>query len=250
MDSPMIKFSEDVTNEFHYACVNSELDKVHKLLTKKEVIDVKQLEEKGTLFISVKEGHEKVVNVLLQIGVNANNKPGLLTYSIIKWAISLKGNFAIVKSLLKHGADVHHQNLLKETPLHFACMIGCLEITKELLKHNPDVNAVCEDDNGLKTPLMLASESGSLDVMEELVMHGADIDFKDANLGTALHLATQCEGENVENIKTLLKYGCNTNARAKLSAEGVELPMCTAFELALKMKSIVIVKTIVFHEIM
>ena len=34
MDSPMIKFSEDVTNEFHYACVNSELDKVHKLLTK------------------------------------------------------------------------------------------------------------------------------------------------------------------------------------------------------------------------
>ena len=77
----------------------------------------------------------------------------------------------------------------------------------------------------------------------------SNIDFKDANLGNALHMAVQCVGKNVKIVKTLLKYGCNTNVRAKLSAEGDVLPMCSASELALKMNSINIVKTIAFHVI-
>ena len=86
-------------------------------------------------------------------------------------------------------------------------MIGHLEITKELLKHNPDVNSVCVEDNGLETPLMYAAEAGHSHVVEELLMHGADIDFKDANLGTALHLAVQCKNKNIDTVNTLLKYG-------------------------------------------
>ena len=72
MDPPMIRFSNDITNEFHDACVNGELDKVCNLLREKELIDVKQLEEKDTLFISVKKGHEKVVQILLKIGEKKN----------------------------------------------------------------------------------------------------------------------------------------------------------------------------------
>ena len=248
MESPMTRFSEDITNEFHDACVNGELDKVYSLLRKKEVIDIKQLEEKNTLYISIKEGQEKVVKVLLQIGVNANDDSSLTKISPLQWAIIFTGNFDIVKSLLEHGANVHHQSSLNLTPLHFACMIGHFEIIKELLKYNPDINAVCQN-NGLKTPLMLAAEMGHSDVVVELLNHGADVDFKDADLGTALHLATQCVGENVKIVKTLLYYGCNTNVRAKLSAEGDVLPMCSASELALKMNSINIVKTITFHVI-
>ena len=245
MDPPMIRFSNDITNEFHDACVNGELDKVCNLLREKELIDVKQLEEKDTLCISVKEGHEKVVKILLQIGLDANKEPNM---SPLQWAIIFSGNFGIVKSLLEHGANVHHQNSLNLTPLHYACLIGRFEITKELLKYNPDINAVCQD-NGLKTPLMLAAEMGNSDVVVELLNHGADVDFKDSDHGTALHLATQWIGKNVKTVKTLLKYGCNTNVRAKLSAKGDALPMCSASELALKMNSINIVKTIAFHVI-
>ena len=189
----MIKFSNDITNEFHDACVNGELDKAYNLVEKKQLIDVKQLEKKDTLCISVKKGHEKVVKILLQIGVNANDESSLTKISPLQWAIIFRENFYIVKSLLEHGADVHHQNSLNQTPLHYACLIGRLEITKELLKYNPDINAVCQD-NGLKTPLMLAAELGHSDVVVELLNYGAEIDFKDANLGNALHLATQCVG--------------------------------------------------------
>ena len=188
------------------------------------------------------------MKILLQIGVNANDESSLTKISPLQWAIIFRENFYIVKSLLEHGADVHHQNSLNQTPLHYACLIGRFEITKELLKYSPDINAVCQD-NGLKTPLMLAAEMGNSDVVVELLNHGADVDFKDSDHGTALHLATQWVGKNVRIVKTLLKYGCNTNVRAKLSAEGDELPMCSAFECALKMISINIVKTIAFHVI-
>ena len=49
---------------------------------------------------------------------------------------------------------------------------------------------------------------------------------------------------SVDIVKMLLKHGCNTNVRAKLSEE---LPMCTALEMALDMKSIDIVKIIAYH---
>ena len=184
MDSSKLKNVNGVTNRFHKACINGKLDKVCNLLRKKELIDFKKLEEKETLIITLKKGHDKVVKILLEIGVNANNKPSSTKISPLQWAIIFKRNLDIVKLLLEHGANVNHLSFTEETPLHLACMIGHLEITKELLKHNPDINAVRKDNNGLKTPLMLASETGSLDVMKELLMHGAFI-AKDSNQATA-----------------------------------------------------------------
>ena len=93
MDPPMIKFSNDITNEFHDACVNGDLDKIYNLLREKELIDVKQLEEKDTLCISVKEGHEKVVKILLQIGVDANKGPNM---SPLQWAIIFSGTHYVI----------------------------------------------------------------------------------------------------------------------------------------------------------
>ena len=55
---------------------------------------------------------------------------------------------------------------------------------------------------------------------------------------------------NIEQIvKILLKNGCNTKVRAKLTYDDdFDLPDCTPFEMALDMKSINIVKMIAFHE--
>ena len=160
-------------------------------------------------------------------------------------------NLGIVQLLLQHNADVKAREMDQRTPLHFACIEGHLEIVKELLKHKPDINATWTTEESVKmTPLMLAlaSDLGYLDVVEELLMHGADIDFKDANVGNALHLAVEYGEKNVDTVKMLLKYGCNTNVRAKMTSDDEELPMCTAFELALNMKSISNVKTIAYHE--
>ena len=121
---------------------------------------------------------------------------------------------------------------------------GNFKIVQELLKHEPEVNAF--SDGVFDTPLMYAAGMGRSDVVEELLNHGASIDYKNAEFGTALHLA--CESGNVEIVRRLLKLGCNTNARARLTAYHDLLPMCTAFELALNMKSIATMKTIAYHQ--
>ena len=133
------------------------------------------------------------------------------------------------------------------TPLHKACvaMGGYFMIVQELLKHEPEVNSFSDGVHDF-TPLMLAAGLGRSNVVEELLNHGASIDFKNAEFGTALHLAFQVE--NVEIAKRLLKLGCNTNARARLTTYHDELPMCTAFEVALNMKSIKTMKTIVYPQ--
>ena len=126
MDSSKLKNVNGVTNKFHKACINGKLDKVCNLLRKKELIDFKKLEEKETLIITLKKGHEKVVKILLEIGVNANNKPSSTKISPLQWAIIFKRNLDIVKLLLEHGANVNHLSFTEETPLHLACMIGHL----------------------------------------------------------------------------------------------------------------------------
>ena len=136
---------------------------------------------------------------------------------------------------------------IRETPLHKACWEGHLEIVKELLKYKPNINAICKGDERIKmTPLMSAAINGYFEIVEELTKHGAEINFSDPRCGSAMHLAISIEHELI--VRTLLKNGCNINFRAKLSSEDDYLPDCTAFELALGMKSIDIVKMIAYHE--
>ena len=60
-----------------------------------------------------------------------------------------------------------------------------------------------------------------------------------------MHLAIELENEHI--VKILLKNGCNTKFRAKLTGEDNYLPDCTAFELALDMKSNNILKMIAYQ---
>ena len=251
MDLLKSENDENVTLEFHEACLRGDLVKVINLLSRKEDIDVKQLDKRFTLGYVVQNGDSEIVELLLKIGVNVNQKIRIFGLRPLDFAC-IRKNLEIVQLLLQHNADVKASEMDQRTPLHFACIYGHLEIVKELLKHKPDINATWTTEESVKmTPLMLAlaSDLGYLDVVEELLMHGADIDFKDANVGNALHLAVEYGEKNVNTVKILLKHGCNTNVRAKLtSVFGDEVPMCTAFEVALKFKSINIVKTIVYHQ--
>ena len=155
---------------------------------------------------------------------------------------------------------VHSTNDICETPLHKACLGGHLEIVQELLKYEPNINAVTQGARmEAWTPLMCAAFKGHFKIVEELMKHGADIDFSDPKYGSAMHLAMESEqvakalelpmeNEHEQIVKILLKNGCNTKVRAKLTFDDVDLPDFTPFEMALDMESIDIVKMIAYHE--
>ena len=222
---------------------NSRIVKI--LLEHGASVHAKDSHGRTPLLEACKYGNLEVVQMLIQYHADVNARDGGWR-TPLHYACSCK-NLEIVQLLIQHNADVEARDMFGSTPLHYACSE---EIVEELLKHKADINALCTRAESIKmTPLMCAAEMGYSDVVQEFLHHGADVDFKDSDHGTALHLATQWVGKNVRIVKTLLKYGCNTNVRAKLSAEGDALPMCSASELALKMNSINIVKTIAFHVI-
>ena len=67
------------------------------------------------------------------------------------------------------------RNNVGETPLHVACELGCLEIVQELLKHNPNVNAIATKYHDIRfTPIMLAIREDYLEIVEELLKYGAN----------------------------------------------------------------------------
>ena len=157
------------------------------------------------------------------------------------------GTLEVVQTLIQHHADIHASDDMRRTPLHHACWGGHLEIVQELLKHKPNINALCKGNGMIEmTPLICAALRGRFEIVKELLQHGADINFSDPDCGTALHIAIEYGHE--QTVKALMKHGCNTSGQAKWTMYGEELPMCTAFELALNMKSIDIVKTITYLE--
>ncbi len=96
-------------------------------------------------------------------------------------------DLAIVKTLLKDGADVNARDEgVEQTPLMSAALCGDVQIAEALLNHGADVNA--QDDEG-NTPLMLAADRGAAGVVEVLLRHGAAWDRRNAAGATALSLA-------------------------------------------------------------
>eukprot|EP00499_Haloplacidia_sp_CaronLabIsolate_P000545 CAMPEP_0196797204 /NCGR_PEP_ID=MMETSP1104-20130614/38523_1 /TAXON_ID=33652 /ORGANISM="Cafeteria sp., Strain Caron Lab Isolate" /LENGTH=577 /DNA_ID=CAMNT_0042167609 /DNA_START=59 /DNA_END=1789 /DNA_ORIENTATION=- len=75
------------------------------------------------------------------------------------------GNFAVSKSLLDRGADPNVRGAAGETPLHWACLKGHLELARLLVSRGADIRAL--DRNG-RTPAQLATEQGQAKVAKAM----------------------------------------------------------------------------------
>lgn len=80
----------------------------------------------------------------------------------------------IVELLLARGANVNlaSQNAQRVMPLHSSVALQSLAITKTLLAHGADVNAVQEENY---TPLHEAARNGQLDMVKLLLDYGATV---------------------------------------------------------------------------
>ena len=95
------------------------------------------------------------------------------------------------------------------TPLHFAALIGHVEIVRLLLQNGADVNA---KDRWDMTPLQWAASQGHVDILHLLVETGVDLEVQANNGSRALHFAA-LHGHLPFIQELISRYHVDINAR-------------------------------------
>ena len=170
MDLLKSENDENVTIEFLEACQRGNFDKVKNLLRRKEEIDVKLLDKTFTIGSAVKNGDSEIVELLLKIGVNVNQKGSFMGIRPLHLACARCGNLAIAKILLDYGADINAitDGCINQTALHFAVFNKRTWITKLLLENG--CKTEIRTQQGL-TGLEIALVNGFVGIVKLFAFH-------------------------------------------------------------------------------
>ncbi|NWR39773.1 AKD1B protein, partial [Tachuris rubrigastra] len=137
-------------------------------------------------YLSVKGGHEKCAELLLDAGSDIN----VLTQnnsSALQVAIQ-NGHLSLVTFLIGKKIDLVPKPEQKNSPLHLAVIGNNLPVAKSLLDANHDINSI---NNRKETPLHLAADLGNVELVEVLLKAGCDLKTLDKHGKTALAVASR-----------------------------------------------------------
>lgn len=163
------------------------------------------------LFQMVFHGVARLVDLLLELGADVNEQH---ESNSVLWLASRRGNEAIVRSLLQHGADVDIKGKYFGTPLQVACSVDAVGTVYALL----DAGAAIDGDGGgFGTGLQAAASIGSLEIVKLLISRGADVNF--TNVSPRPPLAWAALKSHFEVVQYLLQAGADPNV-----PEGQESP--------------------------
>lgn len=142
------------------------------------------------LMLSVREDSNQVFAYLIahphvQIDQRANNGDTALMLAAYLEKVSK------LKALIAAGAKPNQSGW---TALHYACVVGNLEIVKILLSHQADVNAETPNKT---TSLMLAARRGELQIVKKLLEHGAELGQKNMLGWSAIDFAVEAERRDI-----------------------------------------------------
>ena len=192
------------------ACLDGgRLDNMNTLIQYGADINARDINGSTLLHFASRDAEQEIVEFLLklnQISVNATNSTQATP---LMFACSDGGRLDNIKTLIQYGADINARGINGSTLLHYAFRYSKQEIVEFLLKSNQvSVNAT---NNDQVTPLMLAcSDGGRLDNMKTLIQYGADINARDINGETLLHIASRyAEQEIVELMLKLNQISVN-----------------------------------------
>jgi len=131
-------------------------------------------------------------------------------YSKIPFAAG-GGDIEIVKEFLAADADVNAKNKYGETALHYAARRGHKEIAELLIAKGADVNTHSLSARRAyeETALHFAAVQGHKEIAELLIAEGADVNAQDGFRRTPLHHAAH-EGHR-EVAKLLIAEGADVN---------------------------------------
>nr|XP_034320280.1 uncharacterized protein LOC105342216 isoform X1 [Crassostrea gigas]XP_034320282.1 uncharacterized protein LOC105342216 isoform X1 [Crassostrea gigas]XP_034320283.1 uncharacterized protein LOC105342216 isoform X1 [Crassostrea gigas] len=210
------------------ACSQGHLSVVNELLKQGADVNI-TVSDSSPLIVACSEGYLDIISLLLKHGANVNitvsgNSPltasCLIDYRDMEFNLSKqtayantisdetlcrlscsKVHLAIVRQLLKHGADVNAEHC-KDSPLNASCSRGNLNIVCELLKHEADVNIIVNDCS----PLITACQEGQSDIVHELLKHGVDVNI---TVPDNSPLIAACTKGNLTVVFELLKHGAD-----------------------------------------
>ena len=123
---------------------------------------------------------------------------------------AFRGDAAMLRLLLKHGAAANARDAQGWSPLHYAAQMGHAKCAALLLASGADAEAACR--RGVSV-LASAASCGMVDVVEALLVHSERLrDAADASGATALHHAAQAGHARV--VEALLRSGrCAVDAK-------------------------------------
>jgi ankyrin repeat protein len=122
----------------------------------------------------------------------------------------MRGDTALVRSLIKQGADVNAAQGDGMTALHWAANHGDVEQTRMLIYAGARLEAATR--NGNYTPLHLAARTGKASVVKALLDAGANVKAATTSGGaTPLHFAA--ENGNPDAVLALIEKGAPVDAR-------------------------------------
>ena len=177
--------------------------------------------EASLLHLAVEEGDVTCIQLLCEAGapVNLTDNDGYTPLMMALNADDEENIRAIIKQLLKHGADVHMKAVTDQTTaIHHAACYNTPATLELLLQAGANLHY--RSANG-ETLLHLAAGHGNIQNIEFLLQRGADIHATDNRGFTPLHTAA-AEG-NALTVFRLISEGANLRA---LTAQGSNLYQC------------------------
>ncbi|KAI9562816.1 hypothetical protein GHT06_010271 [Daphnia sinensis] len=163
------------------------------------------------------EGHVDIVHQLLKHGADVNHQDSLHGNSALHEA-AWRGYSQTVTILSQHKANVNAVNRAGFTPLHLCCQNGHNETCRVLLwaDANPDAKNHYGD-----TPLHTSGRYGHAGVMRILVSAQCNVSEQNKNGDTALHIAAAMGRRKLTRI--LIAAGCSTNVKNKQGEYAVDI---------------------------
>ena len=184
-------------------------NKVHALLSDSQcLVDAKGQGGYTALHVSCKYGHVDIVRTLVKhkANVNARTDRGDTPLTLA----ASNGHDNVVHALLSDSQClINAEGRNGYTALHYSCRYGHVDRVRTLVKHKADVSA--RTDSGY-TPLMLAAINKHDNVVHVLLSDSQClVDAKGQDGYTALHYS--CIYGHVDIVRTLVKHKANVNAR-------------------------------------
>jgi len=158
-----------------------------------------------------------MVRLFLDNGAAVNEKCSLRGNSALHWAAVL-GLLDISELLISYGADVNAKASDGDTPLHRAVIRGH-QIPKLLLRHGADVNSL---NLAGCSAIFEAARLHRIQALEVLISHGAEINLVDEQGCSPLQYAFR-SGKGDEVVSLLIKHGADINVMDQWSVSPLHI---------------------------